>query len=77
MSMPLYEYICHDCHHRFETLVTASRQPVCPACHSVTLDKQHSVFAVAARSSSSAQAADIAPCGSCGDPRGAGACRLD
>ena len=74
--MPLYEYICHDCQHHFETLVTASRQPVCPACQSTVLDKQHSVFAVAAKSAS-ATPAEVGPCGACGDPRGAGACQLD
>jgi putative FmdB family regulatory protein len=73
--VPIFEYICRDCHHRFETLVTASRQPACPSCQSRTLHKQLSVFAVAARSGP-AQAAPQ-PCGTCGDPRGAGSCRLD
>jgi putative FmdB family regulatory protein len=74
--MPLYEYICHDCQHRFETLVTGSRQPVCPACHSAVLDKQFSVFAVSAKSAA-APAPAMGACGTCGDPRGPGACRLD
>ena len=73
--MPLYEYICHDCQHRFETLVTASRPPVCPACHSSVLDKQLSVFAISAKSS--AEPAPPMACGTCGDPRGPGACRLE
>lgn len=73
--MPIFEYICRDCHHRFETLVTAERRPVCPSCRGEALDKQFSVFAVSTKSSSSLPAA--APCGTCGDPRGPGACGLD
>jgi putative FmdB family regulatory protein len=73
--MPIFEYICRDCQHRFETLVTRDRPPACPVCHGSGLDKQLSVFAVAGSSRDAAPAA--APCGTCGDPRGAGACRLD
>jgi putative FmdB family regulatory protein len=73
--MPIFEYICRDCQHRFETLVTRDRQPACPVCHGGTLEKQLSVFAVAGSSRQAAPAA--AGCGTCGDPRGPGACRLD
>jgi putative FmdB family regulatory protein len=72
--MPIFEYICRDCHHRFETLVTAGRPPACPACQSDALDKQVSVFAVSTRSH--AAASEAAPCATCGDPRGAGSCSL-
>jgi putative FmdB family regulatory protein len=79
IAMPIFEYICRDCHHRFETLVTGSRTPSCPTCASVALDKQLSVFAVS--SSSSPASRDAAPagggCGTCGDPRGPGACNLN
>ena len=74
--MPLYEYICRDCEHRFETLVTGSRQPVCPSCQSTGLEKQLSVFAVSTRSGTDGTAAPVA-CGTCGDPRGPGACSLN
>jgi putative FmdB family regulatory protein len=74
--MPIYEYICRDCQHRFETLVTADRRPSCPSCRGTGLDKQLSVFAVSARSAASAPMS-AAPCGTCGDPRGPGACSLD
>ncbi len=74
--MPLFEYICRDCQHRFETLVTAARQPSCPVCHGRLLDKQLSVFAVSAKSATTAPAATGA-CGTCGDPRGPGSCSLD
>jgi putative FmdB family regulatory protein len=75
--MPIFEYICRDCDRRFETLVTASRQPACPACHGQDLAKQHSVFAVSAKSSSSAPAMGAGACGSCGDPRGPGSCSIN
>jgi len=76
--MPIFEYICRGCHHHFETLVTASRQPACPACASGELEKQHSVFAVSAKSSSSATKMSAGGgCGRCGDPRGPGACSLN
>jgi putative FmdB family regulatory protein len=77
--MPLFEYVCHDCQHRFETLVTASRQPACPFCQGERLEKQLSVFAVSAKdASASSSAADpIGACGTCGDPRGPGSCRIN
>jgi putative FmdB family regulatory protein len=75
--MPLYEYICRDCQHRFETLVTGSREPSCPTCHGQQLEKQLSVFAVSAKGASTADAAPMGACGSCGDPRGPGSCRLN
>lgn len=43
--MPLFEYTCRGCGHRFETLVTASRQAVCPSCRSTDLEKLFSTFA--------------------------------
>jgi putative FmdB family regulatory protein len=73
--MPIYEYVCQDCQHRFETLVTASRQPACPVCESHGLEKQHSVFAVSTRSNGTSAAP--AGCGTCGDPRGPGSCSLN
>ena len=34
--MPIYEYICQDCNHRFErlwpTAAAEERRPACPAC---------------------------------------------
>jgi putative FmdB family regulatory protein len=44
--MPIFEYVCRACHHRFETIVNGSKTPVCPSCESPALDKQLSVFAV-------------------------------
>jgi putative FmdB family regulatory protein len=74
--MPIFEYVCRDCHHEFETLVTAERRPACPSCQSQALDKQLSVFAVATRDGG-ASSSEPKPCGRCGDPRGPGACGLN
>ncbi len=76
MAMPIFEYICRDCQRHFETLVTAERQPSCPDCHGRALDKQFSAFAVSTGSRESFSAAPGA-CGTCGDPRGPGACSLN
>ena len=42
--MPLFEYQCKTCGHRFEALVVSSRTPSCPRCQSDQLEKQHSTF---------------------------------
>ncbi len=44
LGMPLFEYACRACGHRFETLVTGSRQPVCMQCASPDLEKLFSTF---------------------------------
>ena len=43
--MPLYEYECHRCGHRFEVLVLGKVRPVCPNCQSEDLEKAFSTFA--------------------------------
>ncbi len=73
--MPLFEYACRACGHRFEYLTRADQRPVCPACAGEDLEKQLSVFAVAVGSGPSDRPARSAgPCGVCGDPRGPGSC---
>jgi putative FmdB family regulatory protein len=76
--MPLYEYECQSCHHQFELLVREHTVLACPSCQSEALQKQLSVFAVGADAPkfTSRQAAPT-PCGSCGDPRGAGSCSMN
>jgi putative FmdB family regulatory protein len=51
-AMPLFEYSCRECGHRFETLVMGSRQPVCPACRSGSLEKLYSTFGTRSTGSS-------------------------
>lgn len=74
--MPIFEYICQQCHHQFEALVFGKQRAKCPKCYATKLDPQLSVFAVSAKGSSGGAASFGGACGSCGDPRGAGACSL-
>ena len=73
--MPLFEYVCRTCDARFETLVRGGERPACPACHGEDLAKQLSVFSVNASDGRSSTPVAGA-CGTCGDPRGPGACSI-
>jgi len=73
--MPLYEYQCKGCGHQFEDLVLGSITPSCPSCDSQTLERLLSVFAVSGSNEDLAPA--MGACGSCGDPRGPGACSMN
>ncbi|NLH51123.1 MAG: zinc ribbon domain-containing protein [Myxococcales bacterium] len=44
--MPIYEYTCDDCGHRFEKLVRSAdpAAPACPSCQSAKTHKQLSGF---------------------------------
>jgi putative FmdB family regulatory protein len=76
--MPLYEYRCSGCGHRFEALVQGRSGVACPACRGRKLDRLLSVFAVGGpRSNGDAGGDDIGACGTCGDPRGPGSCDSD
>jgi putative FmdB family regulatory protein len=70
--MPIFEYLCRTCHHRFELLVRDATAPNCPACRSADLAKQWSAFGVGGAVSWASSGPG--PCGTCGDPRGPGAC---
>lgn len=72
--MPLFEYVCKKCGHQFEALVMGTTNPTCLSCQSKKLEKQLSVFAVSSRGGNDAPREAAAPCGTCGDPRGPGAC---
>jgi len=42
--MPMYEYVCQECEHPFESLVFDKDEPVqCPKCASARVAKQLSV----------------------------------
>ena len=87
--MPLFEYACKTCDHRFEWLTRGAATPECPSCHGTDLEKRQSVFA--ARTSgpglperlggvppaAGATQVPLGPCGSCGDPRGPGSCSMN
>ncbi len=53
--MPLYEYRCEDCGHRFEILQRLGEgagELACPQCGKERLEKQFSTFASAAADTS-------------------------
>ena len=66
--MPLYEYVCRKCSHKFEELVFGSAKPVCPSCKSDDLERVLSVVTVGK------SFADEPPpsCGSCPSRGGCG-----
>lgn len=64
--MPIYEYVCKQCDHRFEELVRASDTPECPTCHSRRLARQLSAFAVGRGGEPVGAAAEQPMCGTCG-----------
>ena len=72
--MPVYEYVCAACGHAFEALLYGSERARCPECASAELEKQFSTFA--ARGASQPEPSPGA-CGTCGDPRGPGACSMN
>jgi putative FmdB family regulatory protein len=64
--MPLFEYQCQACGHRFEALVTGSRRPVCPRCHREELEKLVSTFGVGGSTASGSGPAGRPSCGPVG-----------
>ena len=75
--MPVYEYTCASCGTDFEELVLGSEIPSCPECSGVDLQKRFSAFAVRPDGVAPESPAADASCGTCGDPRGPGACSLN
>lgn len=43
--MPIFEYVCKQCHHRFERVVLNRQKPRCPECASTKLERQVEQFA--------------------------------
>ncbi|HUV39280.1 MAG TPA: zinc ribbon domain-containing protein [Planctomycetota bacterium] len=56
--MPIYEFECPRCSHRFEDLLRSSRakNPACPECGCVRTGRLMSTFSMGGSSSSSAAA---------------------
>ncbi len=76
--MPIYEYACKECQHEFEALVYGAQKAECPKCASKKLATKLSVFAVSAPGTAGkAIPRATGGCGSCGDPRGPGACSMN
>ena len=74
--MPIFEYICQRCNHQFEAIVLGSQKAECPRCKSKQLSQQLSSFAVGGEKAQSSERPGGA-CGTCGDPRGPGACSMN
>ena len=75
--MPIFEYVCKECNHRFELLVRGDVVPACPACKGTGLDKQFSAVGVGATGGWPVTSSSGGGCGSCGDPRGPGSCSMN
>jgi len=58
--MPIFEYRCEECGHKFEAILFGEQKAECPKCHTAKLEKQLSAFAV---SKGGAAAAPAAGCG--------------
>jgi len=71
--MPIFEYICQQCDHRFEAIVLGKQKASCPKCESKRLSQQFSSFSVGGEK---AEQPGVS-CGTCGDPRGPGACAMN
>ncbi len=68
--VPLYEYECRSCFHRFEELVFGDAEPdSCPSCNAAEVEKQLSSFAIG-RAAPRESAAACGPMG-CGPMGGA------
>lgn len=74
-TMPLRDYTCRSCGKPFEALVKHGEDAPCPACGATDVERKVALFARPAGSDDAAPS--FGGCGSCGDPRGPGACRLD
>lgn len=79
--MPIHEYVCEDCAKEFEELVYGHEAVRCPRCDGARASKKLSTFATSRANgvSSARERAESAPsggCGTCGDPRGPGACAM-
>jgi putative FmdB family regulatory protein len=72
--MPIFEYRCKECGHSFETLVRGRERARCPSCESFKLEKLLSTFAAVSGTARVSEGSGPGACGSCGDPRGPGAC---
>lgn len=68
--MPIFEYACETCHHKFEKLVLNGKTDIeCPSCQGTNLRKLFSVFAsIAAEEPTCGSSYDAGPCGSCERP---------
>lgn len=63
--MPIYEYRCEECDHRFEILQRLGQDAgglSCPGCGAARLEKMFSTFAASATQGSTAEPASVGCC---------------
>jgi len=72
--MPIFEYRCEACGHKFEAILFGAQTPECPQCHTQKLEKQLSTFAVSKSGGSASAAAAAADCGQASCCRMNGGC---
>ncbi len=54
--MPIFEYRCESCGHKFEAILFGEQKAECPSCHTGNLEAQLSTFSVSTKSNSAASA---------------------
>ncbi len=68
--MPIFEYRCESCGHKFEAILFGAQTPECPKCHTDKLEKQLSIFAVAKPSGGASPSAGCGQASCCMMNRG-------
>ncbi|NLC52909.1 MAG: zinc ribbon domain-containing protein [Firmicutes bacterium] len=64
--MPIYEFTCLECAHKFEELCKSHTEEVfCPKCGAKELKRLFSPFAVTGGSGSSGSSGSSSSCGGC------------
>ena len=48
--MPIFEYRCESCGHKFEAILFGEQKAECPSCHTGKLEAQLSTFSVSTKS---------------------------
>jgi putative FmdB family regulatory protein len=54
--MPIFDFICQSCQHRFEAIVLGANWPGCPKCKSKKLKQQLSRFGQGRKEKSASEA---------------------
>ena len=49
--MPIFEYLCAECGHKFEAIVLGDQKAECPQCHTAKLEQQLSRFSAHSQAS--------------------------
>lgn len=62
--MPIYEFLCKSCGHRFSTLCKIGEEVSCPECGGET-QRLFSTFAIATNKSSEGVSSTSSPCSTC------------